>query len=188
MVPLPSQRPKFHNVLRVEKRCFTSNILLCTMYIFGIKYPAQKETERFLIFVVCCFFPHHVIFDNVCIRATGSGRSERLGQQRLPLLCWIFPSAFFRHVLHTVLRRLMAITIFLILPLSSLRQLTKGWYRHTISSWALPAIMRTCALFFLSIFSVPIHGHGKARRKKNEYFTVRLNVRGGGGQPPWPWP
>ena len=39
------------------------------MYIFGIKYPAQKETERFLIFVVCCFFPHHVIFDNVCIRA-----------------------------------------------------------------------------------------------------------------------
>ena len=22
--------------------------------------------------------------------------------------------------------------------------------------------------------------------KKNEYFTVRLTVRGGGGQPPWP--
>ena len=56
----------------------------------------HKDSSSFCLLFLSS--SRHVIFDNFCIRATGSERFER---HQLPLLCGNLPSAFLRHVFHT---------------------------------------------------------------------------------------
>ena len=78
----------------------------CLSFSFqaNAKVRAMKHVKKYIsdlclskLFDFFC-----VIFEDFCIRTTGSGRTR---QQLLPLLCGNLPSAFHRHVLHPKITR-----------------------------------------------------------------------------------